>query len=708
MRFNTESTRRATVGVGAVATAGLVVWLSTWTGQSGIADTTATLPTVLAESLPFALLWAGAAWGYGRVVRRWLLPDAANGWALEFGLGAGVLLILDAALGALGILQAGHGIAAWLLIAGGAALALVMHGRLVSDEAPLDDPSSTSRRSSGLPAVLGHWSIWLAAPACAVLVVAACSAPGWLWASEFDGYDALSYHLQLPKEWLAAGRIEPVEHNVYSFFPGYVEAAYYHLMILRGNALAAVYAAQLLHAFVAIATALATASLLTRARSSTRLAGASAVLVLGTSWVVVVGSLAYDEMFVALFLACGLQILQSQETPDARSAGALGLLAGAAIGAKLTAIGFVAAPLAILLLSRLGPRRWFIVLSVMGGAALVALGPYLVRNVAHGGNPVFPFATQLFGSAHWTDAQAAVWQSAHTLTGGLADRFSAVWNQLLRYGIGPSPLASTEPWKPQWSILFWLALAGGALGLLTRSWRLLTLQLLTVLALQLAFWLMFTHVQSRFMLPAVVPAAVLATIGLDVICGWFEVERGGQNRFRAKRFAVHAVSGALLLLWACQPMALYRGERAGAPSARLGLGGVWTGATLTSSQRFDLATRNPTVFINYFLPAEARILFVGEAAPLYYLAEFTYQTTWDRGPFSQAMRASDDPADWIRFLRERGFTHLLIDANMLTIWEQSGWNDRKLTAERVVSAAENHATLIRVFGERGALRLYRL
>ena len=58
--------------------------------------------------------------------------------------------------------------------------------------------------------------LWTAAPAVAVLLVAACSAPGWLWASEFGGYDALSYHLQLPKEWLHLKKITTLDHNVYS------------------------------------------------------------------------------------------------------------------------------------------------------------------------------------------------------------------------------------------------------------------------------------------------------------------------------------------------------------------------------------------------------------------------------------------------------------------------------------------------------------
>ena len=115
-----------------------------------------------------------------------------------------VLLWLDHAFGALGLLTAGGSIATWVLtIAGGALLLLAMWGR------SQDETDALSARD-----VRTEW--WVASPAIAVLLAAACSAPGWLWGTEFGGFDALSYHLQLPKEWLAAGHVAPLEHNVYS------------------------------------------------------------------------------------------------------------------------------------------------------------------------------------------------------------------------------------------------------------------------------------------------------------------------------------------------------------------------------------------------------------------------------------------------------------------------------------------------------------
>jgi hypothetical protein len=45
-------------------------------------------------------------------------------------------------------------------------------------------------------------------------------------------------------------------------------------------------------------------------------------------------------------------------------------------------------------------------------------------------------------------------------------------------------------------------------------------------------------------------------------------------------------------------------------------------------------------------------------------------------------------------LRQQGFTHLLVDPTMLRVWEDAGWNAPRMTADRVVGAAEAHAELV--------------
>jgi hypothetical protein len=659
--------------VGPLVVVAVFVWLA---GFSGPARGGAALDAawVLLTSAPLALMWLLSAYGWGWPLRRWLVGDIPDGPAAQMGLGVAALLALDAGLGALGVLQCGGAIGAWVLLLAGPALAI----------------TQAARRRPRLP--IPPWPVWAAAPAMATLVLAACSAPGWLWASEFGGYDALSYHLQLPKEWQALGSIVPLDHNVYSYLPGYVEAAYYHMAVLLGNGVESVYASQLLHAGLTVVTAAIVGRLAWRVGG--RPVGAAAfAIVLGTPWVVVVGSLGYNEMAVALLLATGVLILHQAPPDTARRGAAIGVLAAAACGAKLTAIGFVAIPLALLVLAAVPPRRWP---AAVGGAAAggaIVLLPYLLRNWLASGNPVFPFATGLLGLGHWTAEQAETWTAGHLSDLGPGGRLSEAWRQVFRYGLGPAP-DPREPWHPQWSLLPWVALCGLAIGLGARSLRPISWRLGMVLVVQTLFWIAFTHIKSRFMVPAVVPAALAAAIGI------------GTFKLRMQRPVLTWFTVAFMLTWCALPLSILTRERLKAPAAMIGWVDVLTGDGLTDRDREALGETFPAVDLNYGLGRRARTLLVGEATPLYYRADTVYQTTWDRGPLSEVMRESDDAAGWMPALRARGFTHMLVNPQMLQVWAREGWNDPLITVERVIGAAERFADLEREFP--GGLRLYRL
>ena len=638
--------------------------LSGWTG-AGRGHAGLEAAWVLLRALPWALGWLVAAIGFGWPLRRLLAGDGRAGFAIQVGLGVAGLLILDAALGALGVLQIGGSLGAWVLLVAGLALAAEQARRWYTGG---DRP---------LPYV--PWPVWTAAPAVAVLLIAACSAPGWLWASEFGGYDALSYHLQLPKEWLAAGRIEPLEHNVYSFLPGYVEAAYYHLAVLIGDGVEAVYACQVLHGGFTLLTAALVGG--AAARHGGRVAGSvAAVIVVGTPWVVVVGSLAYNEMVVALLLAAGLLVVEETGLSPGRRGAAVGLIAAAACGSKLTAVGFVAVPLGLLLLGLSHPRRWLWIAACAGVAGLVGLLPYLLRNWAYAGNPVFPFAGEWLGLAHWVPEQAEAWTRSHLPGASFGARLEALWNEILRYGLGSSP-DPAEPWRPQWSLLPWLALGGFVVAVRTGHRRSWAVRLIVVGGVQVLFWLLLTHLKSRFLLPAVVPAALLVGAAAGVVTkGPFPVAR--------PVLVVAAVIAALA--WSCLPAAIFLRERGSAPSQMVGWADVVTGDRLTVADRRALAETSPVVYLNHLAAPGSRTLMIGEARPLYYHGRVAYQTTWDRGPLSRAMRRlGEHPSAWLDALREEGFTHLLVNNEMLARWADEEWNDPLLTTARVRAAAES-------------------
>ncbi len=726
--------------------------LSTWTrGDAAI------LPLVV-TCIPASLLaglWLGAAWGWGTPLRRWLAPDgcARSEAGMQLTLGVATLLWLNMILGSLGWLTALGGAPAWALVIVGGAMALVGLTRkpLSKNRKPLAGgaaigaapPGAATLRTS--QSTLSSWWLLPLVPAVAVLLVAACSAPGWLWATEFGGYDALSYHLQLPKEWLALGRIQPLEHNVYSFLPSYVEGAYLHLMVLTGDPFDAAYACQMLHALVAIGAGLLVvgvtrqllnspadheASTNPSTRDSEPGAGnppsphpsnlgprcfplASAIL-LGVPWVVVVGSLAYNEMFVVLLLAGAMSVTLRHDLCSRRRGLAVGLALGAACGAKLTAAGLAVAPMAAFVLFHLPSRRWlaFALLAAAGG--LIALAPYLIRNALHAGNPVFPFLTSVFGSAHWTAEQAEAWRRGHFSDVGLSGRIAALWNQFPGFGFGDPPAGSADPWKPQWSFFPLLLVGGFAVCLWRADARRAAGSLGAMILVQIGFWLLFTHLKSRFLLPVVAPGSVLAALGVaSVLRGrWLTrnaslAHDDGTRPQRAPRPFVTVACGLLALVWCVGPVFIFASEKEGAPSAFLGAARLYTGDAFTDAERRALADQLPAIVVNHLLPGGSRTLLVGESAPFYYNANVAYATTWDRGPMSSAAR---DPAGWaIAFasLRRQGFTHVLINAGMLDRWRKSGWGDPMLDPDALVEAAEEHADLVSTF-ERGAVRLYRL
>lgn len=676
----------------------LLVIFAQWTGDSQTSSA-ADAAWVLVHSCGLPLAWLAAAMGLGLPLRMLLLRNSRNGLTLQIVLGIAAMLWLDEVFGILGLMQLGGSIGAWLLITVGLALLAVQIAMMVKQRPKFDPPS---------------WMIWTASPSIAVLLLAACSAPGWLWASEFGGYDALSYHLQLPKEWFALGRIAPLNHNVYSYFPGYVEAAYYHIAVLKGDAIDAVYSCQLLHAGMTIIAAVmigrAASRMIQTAHGESdsprplvaALHGTIAVAIaLGTPWVIVVGSLAYNEMAVVLMLAAGVLTLTNDSISPGCRGGLIGLFAAAACAAKLIALGLAAVPLAALLMTTIPLRAWSKAIAFGAIAGFIVLLPYLLRNWIFAGNPLFPFATGLFGLGHWIAEQAATFSHGHAADATLAQRFTELWNQFLRYGIGLNPNID-EPWKPQWSVLPWMGLSGLLLGLASRSCRAWSVRLLMVLAIQIAFWLFFTHLKSRFLVPAVVPLSIGAAIGVVILASRFV-------RSSSKSVIVSAILALGLCAWSFLPARIFRTEREGGPAAGVDMIRLFTGDELSAEKRAEWVTTFPMILINHAMPANAKVLFIGDATPLFVRdqSRINYQTTWDRGPLSRIMREHpDDPHAWVKSLRDLGFTHMLINPDMLARWERAGWNDPLITSLRVMNMAQAHARLVHRFPNGEAM--YRL
>lgn len=633
-------------------------------------------------------LWPGlvyllAAFGLAWPLRS-LWRDTEDASPIQLAVGLAIMLSASHLLGVLGLLNTATAIGLCVI---GVGMAAVQLARAIR-----------TTRSGFLSLDNGQATILaLACPAAAVLVIAALMPPGWLWQSEYGGFDALSYHLQLPQEWLAAGRIAPVEHNVYSYLPGYIESAFVHIGALTlapaENGLLAgdgwrLLACQSLHAGVAIVAAWLTARAATRIAlragvetTTAHWGGAVAgCLALTTPWAVVTGSLAYNEAGVNAMLA-GVLVVCAQERLSPRVRGALvGLLVGVACGCKPTALFFVGVPAGVLLLGSIRGGK-AVAAAVAAGAAvgLAALTPWLVRNAVHGGNPVFPFASGMFGTAHWTAEQLSRYEGAHTFEGPITDRLrTLVWTSPSASPGDPAVVRFRGLANPQWGVLP-LAAVGAAAVLLFRRSRLRTtgsLLAACVLA-QLVAWLAFTHLQSRFLLPMLPLGAVLiglAITRLRTLAGDRPDARGG----------VTLLAGAVIGAQAVLAGLLYMGQRDGF----VGQGLVVFPSFFTNTDLDDPAS-TATGWCNTRPKDNGLVLLVGGSTPLYYGSGVVYHTTYDTSPVGELLRATpDDPAAVARGLRELGIGWLLVDPGELQRLQESGWYDPDVTPDRLHALTE--------------------
>ena len=493
-------------------------------------------------SVGLAWLWWVAARGYGH----WLLPGTS-----DMGPVVGVvgLVFLDQCLGRLGLMDL---TSSWGLLA----LGLLGYRR-------------TTPSSLGWPQMEWTWMLPLA-----VLGTAALVPPGWLWDTEFGGYDVLSYHLALPADWWTLGRMGPLTTNAYSGLPGGAESAFLHLHALSGGTHDVTgLAAQILCAILVIHTA----SLLHHKNA------AAALVFLMTPWVMVTGSMAYTEAFVML-PACAifLHLRESQSSPQACC---LGLLAGGIALAKPSAALLLALPLAVLFFAAPNRRSLqSVLLSV--GIALIVSTPWLLDNTITLGSPFFPLLTGLFGYGPWTEIQSANWEAAHTGGGSL----SSLWTEWLAY-------RSFGHW--QWSVTPWLVLVG--LVMAPKSDR---IKDGIAVGLGLAAFVLLTHGQSRFLVPMLPLFALIAARPLSRL--------------------PQGLIWVMLLI----PMATFLGQRQGLPTAAFGQAPVLDG-------RSTIPDTPPSAMAEVrSLPESAKVLGVG-VADGWRFSRVARHAVWDTGPFDE-------------------------------------------------------------------------
>lgn len=610
------------------------------------------LLTVLLDAVSAAVIVVPAALG-----GLWLTPLFRLGllprrWQMIFGaaLGLGALSILVLLGGLLGLLNR----TIWISLLGAAAAAGAVRlwriRQIARDEnlGPAQSDDGSARR----------WRfLWIvAAPFLTLALLSASNAPGFIWQEEGYGYDILEYHLQLPKEYIQNGAVTYMPHNVYANFPANVEMLYMLAMIVHDDVLDSGTVANMIHLFLAALTVAAAWAI---GRDHSPRAGiVCGVLTATTGWLEYLAGLAYVENGMLFFGMCAAGAAlrasraagaggghRSTETPEPaltiRWLALAGVFAGLACGCKYTAAPLIALPLlpvvAILPVHPLAKIKCGLVFVV---ATLAAFSPWLVKNQLMTGNPVFPLANELFRAAPpgWSAEQTQQWERGHALRPEErtpAARAKSVWGRIAG--------DSEQRFGPAVLLL-------GLVGLVFRRRDRADAALAAMLGLQLIVWTFATHEYARFAVPLIIPLAILGGRAIQApprpIPRTLRVGFGVWGLGYGGLVAIVIVCGAA---WnfAFATIRHARESADGAPASLFYEGRV---------PGFEYLRT-----INEELPDDAKVLLVGDARAFYVRRDADYRVAFNRNWLLEMIHDSMDARAIMDRLREKGYTHLLVN-----------------------------------------------
>jgi hypothetical protein len=602
--------RKALVGAAVVGVAAAFVALN----LSSASYPDNPLPVVcgkLWHLLLFLVFWF-AVYALGRGATRVLFGPRWGSPDLACALG---VVAVVAALFALCAVGLAYGWLVKALVVGGAgAGAFVLKGEL--GRVP-------ERLRRGLGEMEVTTALLIAGTAGLVLPVALTTpAPPFFW-------DALTYHLAVPKAYADAHGFVYLPYNVYASMP--MGGSLFYLGPYLWDGLITARASHL----VVTVLALAVTYRLGRLWLKQFYAALAAVLVLFTPPVVATMCGAHNDHFQLLFVVAALYVYfgkESESAPARRSWLAVGIFLGAALAVKYAAVAALAAFAPIWIYDAIRKRvRWSWLARTAAVAALVVL-PWLAKAYVERGNPVFPVMYDVFDGRDFTAEQSerlTAWQLEMGKGHGITD---LLW---LPYRISVEADVGYESFSGVY-LPFLLPFAALALFLFRRGGRLIAFGWL-----YLAAWF-FGPQQLRFLDAALPALAVAATAVVGVVeAGWGDwARRGWRLGVTAVLFPVSVpyFAGGLV---GFLPVAPY-------------LAGTDARTFLVKNVGFAEAQE----FINENLPADAKILMVFMNHTLYLEREAVYDSFLEASPFLMAAEKARGGGELYALARRWGVTHV--------------------------------------------------
>ena len=481
-------------------------------------------------------------------------------------------------------------------------------------------------------------------------------------------FDVKEYHFGGPKEWYLAGRISFLPHNVYTSFPFLTEMLTLLGMVLYGDWYWGALAGK--GVLMSFAPLTALGLFVAGRRWFSPQAGAWAACIhLSTPWIYRISIIAYAEGGLALYLFAALLAVmwcldadwspvESAENSSGGGAGPwvilAGFLAGSAMSCKYPGLVSVVIPLGLVLLVqawrgvgwtsppvgadagsvRYVTSRWRRILRtglIYSVGVMLAVGPWLIKNLIETGNPVYPLLYGVFGGTDWNPELDAKWKHAHSpdhhqwadLAVKLMDvTLKSDWLSPLLFGLAPLAWLTTQRRRVG---ALWLYV-----GFLFGTW-----------------WLL-THRIDRFWVPLIPVVSLLAGVGAT----W--------NEWRGWRWLMRiavALAATFNLAFMTSSLCGYNAylldlDRAAEQTARI--------------------TAPEIVMLNSQLPAGSKVLCVGEAELFDARFAYAYNTVFDKSLFEEwcgvpdprtrsALRPLKPEAEIRQILKQQGITHVFVN-----------------------------------------------
>ena len=479
-------------------------------------------------------------------------------------------------------------------------------------------------------------------PALSGIVLGLMWLTAWLWATiPSTFYDELAYHLVIPERALATGSLPAYPWVLYTLMPQASD-----LLLAWGMAVDGDLGARALHwSFWAwgsmAAWGLLDALLLPRSLGWTAALITGALASSPTLWFL--GTLTFAEtcLTAALVTAAGAMVASDGKHIPWLSTG---LLLGLAATVKLNGLAWMIAGLAAAFVLRWPGRR----LALAALLALASIIPWWARAARITGNPIYPLAYEWLGSnGFWNDASQALLKgdiTPNAVAWGLAGTLRLPWDLVLhpeRFGsasdVGVLAIVATgtalllpvihrvvrtDPRTQRLgdAAAVFLFVAGFAWAATTTTTRFFAPAWLFGLVVFLVLMLSFRKTGAILALAVVIPLGIWGTI-----------------RFLDQHEAVFSATRVAL-----------------GKEAR----DAYLGRTLDHYEAAAFVRRN--------VPANATLLFIGEARPYYFSREAVAPYPFNRHPLGAWVEESDSPEALAGRLAREKITHVVLNVREFT------------------------------------------